>query len=231
MAARRARRGARRTSRGGARPSARGCRRTLGRPPRLPVGAASAVGRRDGRTTSRGRRRRRSSRAGSESSQRVDLPLRSWPRRRRLDDVADRSAASGRRRARRVVRASTATSGTVPSIASVRRGSRSCSTATRPRAETLLGALADRRRVCRTESTIALSAGVTEIAEGDDERAALGRAEHALWQATQAGRGTVVVALPGQSARTPPSLFAGPRRPARRVQCARGTSFEVASPA
>jgi PleD family two-component response regulator len=48
------------------------------------------------------------------------------------------------------------------------------------------------------EVGIALSAGVTEIAEGDDAQTALGRAEHALWQATQAGRGTVVIALPGR---------------------------------
>lgn len=47
-------------------------------------------------------------------------------------------------------------------------------------------------------SGLTLSAGITELAEGDDAPAALGRAEHALWQAKQAGRGTVVIALPGR---------------------------------
>ena len=47
-------------------------------------------------------------------------------------------------------------------------------------------------------SSLTLSAGITELAEGDDAPAALGRAEHALWQAKQAGRGTVVIALPGR---------------------------------
>jgi diguanylate cyclase (GGDEF)-like protein len=45
---------------------------------------------------------------------------------------------------------------------------------------------------------IALSAGVTEIVERDGAETALGRAEHALWQASQAGRGTIVVAVPGR---------------------------------
>jgi len=70
-------------------------------------------------------------------------------------------------------------------------------------AETLLGALATDVGPAETESAIGLSAGVTEVVEGDDERAAFARAEHALWQARQAGRGTVVVALPGS--RTPHS--------------------------
>jgi PleD family two-component response regulator len=47
-------------------------------------------------------------------------------------------------------------------------------------------------------SGLTLSAGITELAEGDDAPAALGRAEHALWQAKQAGHGTVVIALPGR---------------------------------
>ena len=45
---------------------------------------------------------------------------------------------------------------------------------------------------------LALSAGVTEIVERDGAATALGRAEHALWQASQAGRGTIVVAVPGR---------------------------------
>jgi PleD family two-component response regulator len=48
---------------------------------------------------------------------------------------------------------------------------------------------------------VTLSAGITELAEHDDAHSALGRAEHALWQAKQAGRGTIVVAVPGR--RTP----------------------------
>jgi diguanylate cyclase (GGDEF)-like protein len=48
-----------------------------------------------------------------------------------------------------------------------------------------------------------ISAGLTELAEDEDASSALGRAEHALWQARQAGRrGTIVVAL--TSRRTPP---------------------------
>jgi GGDEF domain-containing protein len=50
---------------------------------------------------------------------------------------------------------------------------------------------------------LVVSAGITELVERDDADSLLGRAEHALWQARQAGRGTVVVAVPGR--RTPPS--------------------------
>jgi diguanylate cyclase (GGDEF)-like protein len=45
---------------------------------------------------------------------------------------------------------------------------------------------------------ITLSAGITELVDRDDAESALGRAEHALWQAKQAGRGTIVVAVPGR---------------------------------
>ena len=45
---------------------------------------------------------------------------------------------------------------------------------------------------------VSFSAGVTELIERDGAETALGRAEHALWQATQAGRGTIVVAVPGR---------------------------------
>jgi diguanylate cyclase (GGDEF)-like protein len=48
---------------------------------------------------------------------------------------------------------------------------------------------------------ITISAGITEFVERDGAETALGRAEHALWQAKQAGRGTIVVAVPGR--RTP----------------------------
>jgi len=43
-----------------------------------------------------------------------------------------------------------------------------------------------------------LNAGITEVAEDEDAQTALGRAEHALWQARQAGPGTVVVAVPSR---------------------------------
>ena len=48
---------------------------------------------------------------------------------------------------------------------------------------------------------ITLSAGITGLTETDDAGSALGRAEQALWQAKQAGRGTVVIAMtnPGNS--------------------------------
>jgi diguanylate cyclase (GGDEF)-like protein len=42
---------------------------------------------------------------------------------------------------------------------------------------------------------VTLSAGITGLAEDDDARNILGRAEQALWQAKQAGSGTVVVAM------------------------------------
>jgi len=48
------------------------------------------------------------------------------------------------------------------------------------------------------ETGLVLSAGITELAEEDDAEASLGRAEHAVWQATQAGRGTIVVAVPNR---------------------------------
>jgi GGDEF domain-containing protein len=65
-------------------------------------------------------------------------------------------------------------------------------------AEALVDAVQSSLEPPYDEVGIVLSAGVTEIAEGDDAQAVLGRAEHALWQATQAGRGTVVVALPSR---------------------------------
>lgn len=48
-----------------------------------------------------------------------------------------------------------------------------------------------------------VSAGITELVERDDAESVLGRAEHALWQAQQAGQGTVVVAVPGGRTRRP----------------------------
>jgi len=67
-------------------------------------------------------------------------------------------------------------------------------------AEALLGALHSADHDDRVNG-ITLSAGITELAERDDAQSALGRAEHALWQAQQAGPGTIVVAVPGR--RTP----------------------------
>ena len=67
-------------------------------------------------------------------------------------------------------------------------------------AEALLGALHSADHGDRMDG-ITLSAGITELAERDDAQSALGRAEHALWQAQQAGPGTIVVAVPGR--RTP----------------------------
>jgi diguanylate cyclase (GGDEF)-like protein len=65
-------------------------------------------------------------------------------------------------------------------------------------AEALLGTVHTRTTGDDETSGVTLSAGITELAEGDDAPAALGRAEHALWQAKQAGHGTVVIALPGR---------------------------------
>ena len=65
-------------------------------------------------------------------------------------------------------------------------------------AEALLGTVHARPATNDDTTRITLSAGITELAEGDDAAAALGRAEHALWQAKQTGQGTVVIALPGR---------------------------------
>jgi len=63
-------------------------------------------------------------------------------------------------------------------------------------AEALLGALHPADGDERADR-ITLSAGITELVERDDAQSALERAEHALWQAKQAGPGTIVVAVPG----------------------------------
>ena len=65
-------------------------------------------------------------------------------------------------------------------------------------AEALVGTVHARSTGDDETSGLTLSAGITELAEGDDASAALGRAEHALWQAKQAGHGTVVIAVPGR---------------------------------
>jgi GGDEF domain-containing protein len=48
----------------------------------------------------------------------------------------------------------------------------------------------------------AVSAGVTELAWGDDAASVYGRARHALWRAKRAGRGTVVVAMAAEDPRS-----------------------------
>jgi GGDEF domain-containing protein len=65
-------------------------------------------------------------------------------------------------------------------------------------AEALVEALQSSLEPPHDESGLVLSAGITEFAEADDAEAGLGRTEHALWQASQAGPGTVVVAVPGK---------------------------------
>ncbi len=65
-------------------------------------------------------------------------------------------------------------------------------------AEALVEALQSSLEPPHDESGLVLSAGVTEIDDGDDAEAGLARTEHALWQANQAGPGTVVVAVPGK---------------------------------
>ena len=69
-------------------------------------------------------------------------------------------------------------------------------------AEGLVEALQSSLEPPHDESGLVLSAGITELSEGEDAETGLGRAEHALWQASQAGPGTVVVAVPGK--RPPP---------------------------
>ena len=64
-------------------------------------------------------------------------------------------------------------------------------------AEALLGSLHEPAEADELAG-ITLTAGVTEVVDRDGAPTALGRAEHALWQAAQAGRGSVVVAVPGR---------------------------------
>jgi diguanylate cyclase (GGDEF)-like protein len=65
-------------------------------------------------------------------------------------------------------------------------------------AEALVDALQTSLGPPHNETGLVLSAGITELADEDDPDASLGRAEHALWQATQAGPGTIVVAVPNR---------------------------------
>jgi diguanylate cyclase (GGDEF)-like protein len=65
-------------------------------------------------------------------------------------------------------------------------------------AEALLGTVHAAPVTDDESARLTLSAGITELAERDDATAALERAEHALWQAKQAGHGTVVIAVPGR---------------------------------
>lgn len=69
-------------------------------------------------------------------------------------------------------------------------------------AEGLVDALQSSLEPPHGDDGLVLSAGITELAEDDDPGAGLARAEHALWQAAQAGAGTVVVAVPNR--RPPP---------------------------
>jgi GGDEF domain-containing protein len=69
--------------------------------------------------------------------------------------------------------------------------------ATADHAEALLGSL-DLAGDIADHGNITLNAGVTEVVERDGAQTVLARVEHALWQALQAGRGTVVVAVPGR---------------------------------
>jgi diguanylate cyclase (GGDEF)-like protein len=65
-------------------------------------------------------------------------------------------------------------------------------------AEALVDALQASLEPPHDDTGLVLSAGITELGDDDDPDAGLGRAEHALWQANQAGAGTVVVAVPNR---------------------------------
>jgi len=71
------------------------------------------------------------------------------------------------------------------------------SDATVDRAEAVLAALrASLEANAPTEfEWLGMSAGITELAWGDDAASVFGRVEHALWRAKRAGTGTVVVAM------------------------------------
>jgi hypothetical protein len=65
-------------------------------------------------------------------------------------------------------------------------------------AEGLVDALQTSLGPPHDENGLVLSAGITEVAGDDDADAGLGRAEHAVLQAMQAGAGTIVVAVPNR---------------------------------
>ena len=65
-------------------------------------------------------------------------------------------------------------------------------------AEALVDALQTSLEPPHDDTGLVLSAGITALGEEDDPDAGLGRAEHALWQANEAGAGTVVVAVPNR---------------------------------
>lgn len=65
-------------------------------------------------------------------------------------------------------------------------------------AEALVDALQTSLEPPHDETGLVLSAGITELGEDDSPDAGLDRVEHALWQAKQAGSGTIVVAVPNR---------------------------------
>ena len=65
-------------------------------------------------------------------------------------------------------------------------------------AEGLVDALQSALELPHGEDDLILSAGITELGEEDEADAGLARAQHALWQAAQAGPGTVVIAVPNR---------------------------------
>ena len=69
-------------------------------------------------------------------------------------------------------------------------------------AEALVDALQASLGPPHDETELGLSAGITELGEDDGPEGGLDRVEHALWQAKQAGSGTIVVAVPNR--RPPP---------------------------
>ena len=70
-------------------------------------------------------------------------------------------------------------------------------------AEGLVDALQTSLEPPHDTAGLVLSAGITELGKDDDADTGLARAEHALWQAKQAGPGTIVVAVPNRRT-TPP---------------------------
>ena len=65
-------------------------------------------------------------------------------------------------------------------------------------AEALVDALQTSLEPPHDDTGLVWSAGITELGDDDDPDVGLGRAEHALWQANQAGPGTIVVAVPNR---------------------------------
>ncbi len=168
--------------------------------------APTSFARSDGRPPARRARDARARARGRTRLRPLARSRRPRPRRARRRVGATRPRGGGRRAERGRGRARPEPGHRIRASPRPERRSRS---SCRDRGSTTPRRSSARCRLARAAARrdgLVLSAGITELAEDDDADAGLGRAEHALWQAKQAGAGTIVVAVPNRR----------PRRPAER---------------